>query len=387
MLHAIRSEKWKFSLGASLLLNVVLSLVLLRALNARVETAEPGIREVAVVVTATSEPTTEEELPEPSPTPTAMETESAAPSPIPATATSSPTETPLPTATATPVLTATPSPTPTATATPLPQPSPFWLGYVNHFREQGGLPPVTEDTNWSLGSEAHSRYMVKTDVISHSQDDSSPWYSQAGLAAAQNGNVAATSWSEALPEWAIDYWISAPFHAVPMLDPQLQAAGFGWYREQDGGVVFAANMDILRGLDQEFVGVTYPLMFPRDGGVATVRQSVLYEYPDPLTACPGYVKPTGPPIILQVGAGSDIPTIGGSSFRTGETSLDHCTFGETTYVNPDAAAQRSGRRVLDVRDAIVLIPRLPLVPGQTYTANIVVDGQQISWSFTAAELP
>lgn len=374
MLHALRSEKWKFSLGASLLLNIVLLFVLLRALNAQAETAEPEIREVAVVVTATSEPTAEAEQPEPSPTPTA-------------TATTSPTNTPQPTVTATPIPTGTPAPSPTATATPSVQPSPSWLGYVNHFREQGGLPPVTEDANWSLGSEAHSRYMVKTDVISHSQDDSSPWYTQAGLDAAQNGNIAATSWFDAPPEWAIDYWLSAPFHAVPMLDPQLRAAGFGWYREQDGGVVFAANMDILRGLDQEFLDVTYPLMFPRDGGVANVRQSVLYEYPDPLTACPGYVKPTGPPIILQVGAGSGTPTIGGSSFRTGETALDHCTFGETTYVNPDAAAQRSGRRVLDVRDAIVLIPRLPLVPGQAYTANIVVDGQPISWSFAAAELP
>lgn len=229
--------------------------------------------------------------------------------------------------------------------------------------------------------------MVKTDFVSHSQDSSSPWYSQDGLRAARSGNIAATSWFNAPPEWAIDYWISAPFHALPMLDPQLQSVGFGWYREQDGGIVFAANMDILNGLDQAFSDVTFPLMFPRDGGVADVRQSVLYEFPDPLTACPGFVKPTGPPIILQVGTGSGTPVIGGSSFRLGETALDHCTFGEATYVNPDAAAQHNARRVLDVRDAIVLIPRNPLIPGQSYTASITVDGQRVTWSFTAAELP
>lgn len=383
MLHIIRSEKWKVSLAASLMLNVVFLFFWLRALNAQVESAEPEIIEVAIVVTATSEPTSGAEQPQSSPSPTATPTEAAFPPTILATATVQPTETPLPTAMATPV----PTDTPLPTATPSPEPSPSWLGYINHYRDQGGLPPVSEDASWSLGSEAHSRYMVKTDFISHSQESSNPWYSQAGLDAARNGNIAATGWFEAPPEWAIDYWISAPFHALPMLDPQLRSVGFGWYREQDGGVVFAANMDILRGLDQEFLDVTFPLMFPRDGGVANVRQSVLYEYPDPLAACPGFVKPTGPPIILQVGAGNSRPTINGSSFRTGETALDHCTFGETTYVNPDAAAQSSGRRVLDVRDAIVLIPRLPLLPGRTYTASIVVDGQQVSWSFTAAELP
>jgi hypothetical protein len=246
---------------------------------------------------------------------------------------------------------------------------------------------VSEDVAWSLGSEEHSRYTVKTDFISHSEDNSNPWYSLAGSDAAQNGNLAATIWYEAPAEWAVDYWISAPFHALPMLDPQLQAVGFGWYREQDGGVVFAANMDILRGLNQELVDFSYPIMFPRDGGTAWVRQSVLYEYPDPLTACPGYSKPTGPPIILQMGTGRGTPIIGGSSFRSGDQVLDHCVFGENTYVNPDAAAQQSGRRILDVRDAIVLIPRVPLQPDKTYTASILADGQQVTWSFTAVSGP
>lgn len=387
MLHKLRSEKWKFSLAASVVLNIVFLFLWLRALNAQAEGAEPEIMEVAVVVTATSAPTAESELPAPSAPLPVTATATAAPPIIEVTATTLPTETPLPTATATPEPSDTPAPSPTATETPSPQPSPSWLGYINYYREQGRLPLVSEESSWSLGSEAHSRYMVKTDFISHSQDRSSSWYSQAGLEAASNGNIAATSWFDAPFEWAIDYWISAPFHAVPMLDPQLRNVGFGYYREQDGGIVFAASMDVLRGLNQEFLDIEFPLMFPHDGGVASVRQSVLYEYPDPLTACPGYVKPTGPPIILQVGAGSGRPTIGGSSFRTGNTVLDHCVFGERTYVNPDAAAQRNGRRVLDVRDAIVLIPRLPLVPGGMYTASIVVDGQQVSWSFTAAELP
>lgn len=380
MSSGMRFDGWKLALIASLVLNGVLLALWLNSARAQPGQEPVEVSERIVVVTATGElPLVE---------PTVSSTEIVLPSP---TATATP-ETPTvtatlapPTPTATSAPTDIPSPTPTAEATS--PPTPAWLGYVNQFRAEGNLEPVAEEVGWSLGSEAHSRYTVKTDFISHSQDSSSPWYTQAGVDAARNGNLAATAWYEAPPEWAIDYWISAPFHALPMLDPQLQNVGFGWYREQDGGIVFAANMDILRGLNQDLVDIAYPITFPRDGGRAWVRQSVLYEYPDPLTACPGYVKPTGPPIILQVGTGNSVPALGGSSFRSGDLVLDHCTFGETSYVNPDNAAQQSGRRILDVRDAIVLIPRLPLQPDRNYTASIVVDGEQITWSFTAVAGP
>lgn len=381
----MRFDGWKLALVASLVANAILLTLWLNAARAQPAQGPQEVSERVVVVTATAElsvvePTaTPTQSTLPSPTMTAIQETPTAESPTP-TATMVP---PTPTATLAP--TETPSPTPTAEPTLAPTPS--WLGYVNQFRSEANLEPVADEEAWSLGSEAHSRYTVKSDIISHSEDSSSPWYTQAGYDAARNGNLAATVWYEAPPQWAIDYWISAPFHALPMLDPQLERVGFGWYREQDGGTVFAANMDILRGLNQDRVDIAYPIMFPRDGGRAWVRQSILYEYPDPLTGCPGYVKPTGPPILLQVGTGSGVPALGGSSFRSGDRVLDHCAFSETTYTNPDSAAQRSGRRILDVRDAIVLIPRAPLEPDRTYTASVVVDGQQYTWSFTAVTAP
>lgn len=379
-----RSIYWKAGLAASLLANVALFVLWLGAINAAPTEPESSPETVVVVVTATTG--TLAQLPA---TPTAESqavTVAASPTPSPqVTATSQPTNTPTPTETALPMPTDTPQPTTTATEPAIPTPS--WLGYLNRFREEGGVLPLADETVWSLGSEAHSRYTVKTDFVTHSQDTTNPWYSQEGADAARNGNLAATVWFEAPPEWAIDYWITAPFHALPMLDPQLTSVGFGWYREQDGGIVFAANMDILRGLDQDLVDIEYPIMFPMDGGQTWVRQSVLFEWPDPMTACPGYVRPTGPPIMLQVGTGRGTPVIGGSSFRSGDQVLDHCVFGETNYVNPDPAAQQSGRRILDVRDAIVMIPRIPLTPDKEYTASIVVDGQQITWSFRAVAGP
>ncbi|MBW1713559.1 MAG: hypothetical protein JRJ59_10465, partial [Deltaproteobacteria bacterium] len=47
--------------------------------------------------------------------------------------------------------------------------------------------------------------------------------------------------------------------------------------------------------------------------------------------------------------------------------------------------QYLGRVVLDMRDAAVLIPRDPLIPGATYTVSITANGQPYTWSFTVSE--
>jgi len=56
----------------------------------------------------------------------------------------------------------TPTPTPTATPTSTPtattQPPSDWLDYINWLRSLGGLPQVTENTDWSHGDWLHARY-------------------------------------------------------------------------------------------------------------------------------------------------------------------------------------------------------------------------------------
>ena len=72
-----------------------------------------------------------------------------------------------------------------------------------------------------------------------------------------------------------------------------------------------------------------------------------------------------------------------SALMQAATSLEHCVFTESTYRNPDGNLQARGRAVLDTRDAIVLIPRYPLVAGATYTVSLTANGQFYQWSFTA----
>jgi hypothetical protein len=288
---------------------------------------------------------------------------------------------PSPTPTSTPTPTATPTATPTTAA-------PGWLHYVNQFREAAALPALTENPTWSNGDWLHSRYMVKEDHISHSQNSSSPWYTAEGALAGQYGNIYATSWTPAADEAAIDFWMAGPFHAVAILDPQMQQTAFGAYREDIGAWHMGATLEWKRGLGPLPEGTQFPITFPRDGGQTWIVRHPGHEWPDPLTACPGYEAPTGPPLIIQLGSGSLTPQVTGHSFGVvGGGDLPHCVFDETTYTNPSSSAQNSGRQVLNSRDAIVIMPQYALTPRQSYRASVTVDGVTYNWQFTVVDPP
>ena len=263
---------------------------------------------------------------------------------------------------------------------------PDWLAYLNEFRALGGVAPLVENNDWSDGAWLHSRYMVKNDFIGHSEDPGNAWYTPEGDAAAQNGNVAVFSSASATDEMAIDLWMTGPFHAIGILDPQLQSTGFGSYREADGGWQTGATLDVNRGQGAVPAGTTFPLPFPQDNGQTWLTEYSGNEWPDPLTSCAGFSAPSGPPIMIQLGSGNVSPNVTASSFKKGNTTLNHCIFDETDYSNPDGNAQTIGRLVLNSRDAIVIIPQAPLQAG-TYTASVTVNGVTHSWTFTVVDPP
>jgi len=258
-----------------------------------------------------------------------------------------------------------------------------WLAELNAFRAGAGLPPVSENPTLSAEDAQHAQYTVQTGQPRHTQDLRSPFYSAAGQRAAQNSNVYATTDSQASDESAIRSWMLGPFHAAGMLDPRLKQVGFGSFREVGGTVKMAAALNVLSGLDFS-VKASYPVIWPANGqSVSQVAYSG-NEYPDPLASCPGYQAPSGLPLIVQLGAGSVTPQVTAISFTRDGQPLQACIFDETSYANPDPAAQALGRKALTMRDTLVLIPRLPLEPGATYTASITTNGQTITWSFSVA---
>jgi len=310
--------------------------------------------------------------------PDATSTESA-PKPSP---TLVPTEEPPPTDTPAPTATPTTPPTPTIEAV-----GTDWLRYLNLFRQQANLPPLLENTLWSLDSAQHSRYMSYTGNLGHSEDGASQYYTRGGQTAGENGNIAAGFIGSDPFKWAFNYWMSAPFHAIPIIDPQLAATGFAEYRDASAAQPLTATLDVRRGLGPLLEGAGYPIMFPRDGGLTWVLRYSLPEFPEALSTCTGYQQPTGAPIILQIGDGSQVPNVTASALFRDDQPLAHCRFDETNFTHPNEFRQRSARLILDNRDAVVIIPQQPLVPDSTYSVRIDANGQTYTWSFRTASGP
>jgi hypothetical protein len=298
----------------------------------------------------------------------------------------SPTEVPAedvqePTA-APPEPTSTPLPEPTAMPTPVAIIGPPWLNLFNHVREMAGLTAVPEKYPLTTGSELHSQYMVMNNrAVAHSQDANNPYYDPAGHQAAKNGNLFATSQTDANYLWGVNFWISAPFHLIRIISPDLQAVGYGDFIGSGGDVNMAAVMDVGSDRAQTAPDVTYPIFFPGDGTETWVVRHSLYEWPDPVGSCPGYTRPTGAPIMVQLGDGRITPSVSSFTLSMEGKVLDACLFDETSYRNADSYAQGVGRTVLDEQDAVVILPRQPLAADAEYTVQLVANGQTYTWHF------
>lgn len=257
-----------------------------------------------------------------------------------------------------------------------------WLSVVNEYRALADLPPVAEDPVLSEGHRKHARYMVETDHADHFEYPESPWYTPEGNEAALNG-VLVSSWSSVVSDRdAIEGLMQAPFHAMGILNPGMATTGYGSYRDNSSPAIrMAAGMDVRRGVPPGPSPIPFPIAWPADGTAVPLTSFPGVEHPDPLTACPGYVLPTGLPILLQVG---EKPQVTGHSFLADGAPTEHCLFDETTYVNPDPNEQDRGRATLGepYRHAMVLIPKLPLRAGVAYSVSINATGTPVVWSFT-----
>ncbi len=224
--------------------------------------------------------------------------------------------------------------------------------------------------------------MVKNDVIAHSEDPANSWYTPEGDLAAQNSDVMVSGSTLTTDADAIDIWMQGPFHAIGIIDPALAQSGFGSYREAIGYWHMGAVLDVIRGRGTIPLTVTFPISFPAPSQIMPLRAYNGHESPEPLTSCAGYSAPSGPPIILQLGNGSQSPNVTAHSFQDATSIRESCEFDETNYTNPNPGYEAVGRSILGGRDAVVVMPRAPLVAGETYTVSITADQQVYTWSFS-----
>ncbi|MEP7358828.1 MAG: CAP domain-containing protein, partial [Anaerolineales bacterium] len=283
----------------------------------------------------------------------------------------------------------TPSPTPPPTPSPPPVTPPAagdWPSVLAYYRASARLPDLAENSGWSAGAFAHARYMVKNDVLSASETSGLPWTTDEGAAAAPNSNLLLSDNLNLSDRQALDYWMAKPFHALGLLDPALLTTGFGSFREDAGNFdpyKMGAAIDVRRGLGSLPPSVQFPIKWPEHNSTVYLTQYDGAEQPDPLSSCSGYTPPSGLPIILQLGPGSQTPVVTAHSLQRNGVSLAHCVFSETDYANSISNLQSLGRALLNASDAVILIPKLPLTAG-AYTVSITANGQTATWTFNVA---
>jgi hypothetical protein len=270
-----------------------------------------------------------------------------------------------------------------------------WLDELNYWRQAAGLEPVAQNLELSEGCHAHADYILEnartsglTSVAAygmsaggamHSESPGSPGFSEAGAHAAVGGRYVIGVMQTAdlafdMNQKAdIDGLLTVPFHRLSLLAPWAEVAGYGETGQFPDRVAALA----LRG--RQGRNASAPVEFPPNGANVPFAAMREPEWPNPLTACPGYALPVGLPITLQLLHRANLSAYSLTDLTQGR-ELTACAFEAATYENPDPAQEAAARKGLVFSKAIVVIPRDPLTPGHKYKVAIN-SGSEYEWTF------
>ena len=247
-----------------------------------------------------------------------------------------------------------------------------WLGIVNAYRRQSGLPAVGNDAGLSSGARNHSCWML-INGMSHGETPGTWGYSAAGDQAGRNGNLSVHSDPSFSARQHIDQWMGGPFHAIGILRPGLTSTGFGTCSSppspSSGFVRSAATLNVLSGLGGNR-RISAPVVFPGNRSRTRLNRFAS-EAPDPRTFCGWSGRTVGLPLLALMPSGV---SSAGSSLRGPGGNIPTCTLhpGNTSGV---------AQAILRGDNAVAVIPVAPLAPG-AYTATVNSSGGSVSWSFT-----
>jgi uncharacterized protein YkwD len=296
---------------------------------------------------------------------------------------------------------------------------PEWLWRINEARTDTGLTPIVDSKFLSDADARHARYLVKNHAgfelgaKMHDEDPGNPWYTPTGQAAGRTGDVIPPSHSELNDNEAIEGWLLAPFHALPILDPTLREAGFGRYCEAGW---CAAVLSFGRGSSwslgsaaqtvnsypqhqrftessisasteaQDGTSFSKPIEYPSDGETVKHVRFTLREFPNPLSACPNYERPTG--LIILISFGRDFsPNLSDVSLTTDGETLETCTVTADSYRSPDPSQVQAAQSGLKHYAAALIVPRASLQAAKSYTVSVTSGEKTYRWSFKTDQYP
>ncbi|MDH4148284.1 MAG: CAP domain-containing protein [Acidimicrobiia bacterium] len=238
-----------------------------------------------------------------------------------------------------------------------------WYGALNQYRAASGVEPVAHNSTWSSWAYNHGRYSICSGQLTH-YEVAHPAYTSEGDYAARHSNLAAGGTGRSGRSW-VEQWMSAPFHAINMLDPRLASAGFAVAETGPGDVCYgvarwnaAAVLDVLSGRD--YSRPLRTITFPGNGSRVPLQQ-FHGETPDPRINCPGGPDAwNGLPLIAMFGA----PVNSAQAYLAGPAgNLAVCVVSAATYWHPDPAWSDTARSILANSNAVIAIPQAPLAPG------------------------
>jgi hypothetical protein len=306
----------------------------------------------------------------------------------------------------------------------LEEPFPGILTRWNYYRTAAGVPPIADEPDLNNAALHHAKYLVRNhlewgDAVirdgrmietewngsAHYESVGNPWYTADGADWAGAASIVRGSAIPLDGASLVDAQVDR-LDSTAVINPQLAAVGFGRYcagQDCAGVVVYRQGLEkaqflaLYEGNAMEWnprlgampfthARLRKPIEFPANGMQFPSGAEREGEYPDPMSSCPGFARPIGVPIILELGAPreGDEVKVSSSSLSDGAAQIESCAFDATTYSNPDGLQQMQTRRMLHYGGIVVVIPKKPLQPGHAYNVNIVADSQTYAWSFSIA---
>lgn len=259
------------------------------------------------------------------------------------------------------------------------------LAELNLARAAMGLLPVTYSPTMAASAANHAAYLALNPGVAccdpHSERSGTPGFTgvdileRAQFAGFRGYGVAEVVAHEDAAEEAVWNWLATPYHRTPLISLRSEAAGFG-------AAAAGPDWNQVMNLTIRQVEATDLLAFPAGGMTAVPVGWPGLESPDPLRLFPGATGPLGFTVSLTfpanvrqlrlttarlLGPGGEVPAY---------------------LLTPDRDEHLKG--------AIALLPRAPLAPATTYTAEMTGQADwgaglqpfQRRWSFTTrGEVP
>lgn len=259
------------------------------------------------------------------------------------------------------------------------------LTRLNELRALAQVPPVGENAALSAGCLQHASWILRNGLLQHGEPANTLGYTVQGDRAGQQSNLSASQDADTVLSEHIDSIMVAPFHGLGFIDPLVRGFGLGYLRDAHSNTSLrsAGVIDIIGDRRANLPeGVAYPILWPAPGQTLPFTGFDGLEYPNPV---PLASPPFGCPLIIQTGRFDNPPHVTAYTLQRDDGEPQGCfEIDENTYLNSDAQEQALGRSVLRGRNAIILIPRSPLVPGRSYTASVTNHGELIRWSFSVS---